>query len=332
METRQLGASGPAVSEIALGCMAMSGVYGPADEVESIATIHEAIERGITLLDTGDFYGMGHNEMLIARAIAGKRDKVQLSVKFGPLRTPSGGWIGIDTRPVAVRNFAAYSLRRLGVDYVDIYRPARLDPAVPIEETVGAIAGLVKEGYVRHIGLSEMSAETVRRAHAAHPIVDLQIEYSLVSRGVEQNILPALRERKIGVTAYGVLSRGLLSNSKIAARGDVRAHFPRFTAENMKQNARLVETLNQIGREHNVSGAQLAIAWVLHQGKDIVPVIGSRTRKQLGEALGALEVKLSAEELDRITKAVPAESVAGTRYDERQMAVLDSERAAKATT
>ena len=332
METRQLGATGPVVSEIGLGCMGMSGAYGPADESESIATVQEAIDQGITLLDTGDFYGMGHNEMLIGRAIAGKRDKVQLSVKFGPLRTPSGGWIGIDARPVAVRNFLAYSLRRLGVDYLDIYRPARLDPSVPIEDTVGAIADLVKEGYVRHIGLSEMSASTVRRANAVHPIVDLQIEYSLVSRGVEQDILPALREMKIAVTAYGVLSRGLLSNSKLAASGDARVHFPRFTAENMKQNARLVETLNQIGREHNVSGVQLAIAWVLHQGKDVVPLVGSRTRKQLGEVLGALQVKLSAGELKRIADAVPAESVAGTRYDERQMAVLDSERAAKATT
>jgi aryl-alcohol dehydrogenase-like predicted oxidoreductase len=332
METRQLGATGPMVSEIGLGCMGMSGVYGPADESESIATIHEAIDQGIMLLDTGDFYGMGHNEMLIGRAIAGKRDKVQLSVKFGPLRTPSGGWVGMDTRPGAVRNFLAYSLRRLGVDYIDVYRPARLDPAVPIEETVGAIADLVKEGYVRHIGLSEMSAETVRRANAVHPIVDLQIEYSLVSRGVEQKILPALRELKISVTAYGVLSRGLLSNSKIGGAGDARGYFPRFTAENMKQNARLVETLNQIGREHNVSGAQLAIAWVLQQGKDIVPLIGSRTRKQLGEALGALRVKLSEGELKRIAEDVPAEAVAGTRYDEGQMAALDSERAATATS
>ena len=332
MNTRHLGSSGPTVSEIAVGCMGMSGMYGPADEHESIATIHEAIDHGITLLDTGDFYGMGHNEMLIGRAIAGKRDKVLLSVKFGAMRSPSGAWIGFDSRPAAAKNFLAYSLRRLGVDHIDIYRPSRLDPTVPVEETVGAIAELIKEGYVRYIGLSEISAETARRATTVHPISDLQIEYSLVSRGIEPHILPALRQMKIGVTAYGVLSRGLLSGSKIAPSNDIRSYFPRFTAENMRQNARLVETLNHVAKEHSVTGPQLAIAWVLHQGADIVPLMGSRTRKQLHEALGALQVKLSAEELKRIAEAVPAESVAGTRYDARQMAMLDSERAAKATS
>jgi len=331
MNTRHLGASGPTVSEIGLGCMGMSGMYGPADEHESIATIHEAIDHGITLLDTGDFYGMGHNEMLIGRAIAGKRDKVLLSVKFGAMRSPSGAWIGFDSRPAAAKNFLAYSLRRLGVDHIDIYRPSRLDPTVPVEETVGAIAELIKEGYVRYIGLSEISAETARRATAVHPISDLQIEYSLVSRGIETNILPALRQMKIGVTAYGVLSRGLLSGSKIAASNDIRSYFPRFTADNMRQNARLTETLNHLAKEHSVTGLQLAITWVLHQGADIVPLMGSRTPKQLHEALGALQVKLSAEELKRIAEAVPAESVDGTRYDARQMAMLDSERAAKAT-
>lgn len=332
MERRQLGATGPVVSEIGLGCMAMSGVYGPADEAESVATIQEAIEQGINLLDTGDFYGMGHNEMLIGRAIQGRRDKVLLSVKFGAMRGPSGAWLGVDTRPVAVKNFLAYSLQRLGVDYIDIYRPSRLDPAVPIEETVGAIAGLVKEGYVRYIGLSEVSAETVRRARAVHPIVDLQIEYSLVSRGIEAQILPSLRELGVGVTAYGVLSRGLLSGSKLAGSNDFRAHFPRFMGENAEQNGRLVETLNRVARDHNVTGPQLAIAWVLHQGGDIVLVMGSRTRRQLREAIGALNVKLSPEELRRIAEAVPAEGVAGTRYDARQMAMLDSERTAKATS
>jgi aryl-alcohol dehydrogenase-like predicted oxidoreductase len=332
MNMRKLGSAGPLVSEIGLGCMAMSGVYGPADEQESIQTIQEAIDQGVNLLDTGDFYGMGHNEMLISRAIHGRRDKVLLSVKFGALRTPSGAWGGYDGRPVAVKNFLAYSLRRLGVDHIDIYRPARLDATVPIEETVGAIVDLIKEGYVRHIGLSEMSAETVRRARAVHPIVDLQIEYSLVSRGAENNILPALREMGVGFTAYGVLSRGLLGGSKPAGKGDIRGHFPRFVGDNLQKNAKLVETLSQLGRERKVSGPQLAIAWVLQQGKDIVPLLGSRTRTQLREALGALRVSLSAEELKRIADAVPASSVAGTRYDERQMAMLDSERAAKATS
>jgi len=332
MNVRKLGAAGPLVSEIGLGCMGMSGVYGPADEQESIHTIQEAIDQGINLLDTGDFYGMGHNEMLIGRAIQGRRDKVLLSVKFGALRTPSGAWGGYDGRPVALKNFVAYSLRRLGVDHIDIYRPARLDATVPIEETVGAIADLIKEGYVRYIGLSELSAESVRRARTVHPIVDLQIEYSLVSRGVENNILPALRDMGIGFTAYGVLSRGLLSGSKPSGKGDLRGHFPRFVGENLQKNAKLVETLQQLGRARNVSGPQLAIAWVLQQGKDIVPLLGSRTRTQLREALGALRVSLSEEELKRIADAVPAASVAGTRYDERQMAMLDSERAAKATS
>ena len=332
MNTRQLGANGPLVSEIGLGCMAMSGVYGPCDEDESIATIHEAIDQGVNLLDTGDFYGMGQNEMLISRAIAGKRDKVLLSVKFGAMRTPSGAFIGVDARPAAVKNFLAYTLQRLKVDYIDIYRPARLDPAVPIEETVGAIGDLVKEGFVRYIGLSEMSGETVRRANAVHRIADLQIEYALVSRGIEREILPSLRAMKIAVTAYGVLSRGLLSGSKVAATNDFRVHFPRFTDENRKQNARLVETLSRVAAGHGVTGPQLAIAWVLHQGADIVPLLGSRTRKQLQEAIGALRVKLSPEELKGIAEAVPAESVAGTRYDERQMAMLDSERAARSTS
>ena len=308
------------------------GVYGSQDDAESICTIQEAIDQGINLVDTGDFYGMGHNEMLIGRAIQGRRDKVLLSVKFGAMRTPKGAFIGFDGRPAAVKNFLSYSLRRLGVDYIDIYRPARLDATVPIEDTVGGIAELVKEGYVRHIGLSEMSAETVRRAVAIHPIVDLQFEYSLVSRGIERQILPALRELGIGVTAYGLLSRGLLSGSKPVASGDLRSHFPRFVGENLQKNAKLVETLNRIAKEHNVTGTQLAVAWVLQQGADIVPLLGSRTREQLRESMGALHLNLSPADLQRIAEAVPAESVVGTRYDERQMAMLDSERAAKATS
>jgi aryl-alcohol dehydrogenase-like predicted oxidoreductase len=332
MKMRKLGAAGPEVSEIGLGCMGMSGMYGAADEQESVATIHEAIEKGINLLDTGDFYGMGHNEMLIGRAMQRKRHKVLLSVKFGAMRAPNGTWTGVDTRPAAVKNFAAYSLKRLGVDHIDIYRPCRLDPAVPIEETVGAIRELVSEGVVRYIGLSEMSAETVRRAKAVHPIVDLQIEYSVVTRGIESNILPALREMGIAVTAYGVLSRGMLSGSKPKGQDDLRGHFPRFVGANVEQNAALVQALDKAAAERRVSGAQLAIAWVLHQGGDIVPVMGARTRKQLNETIGALRVQLSTEELKSIAEAVPAEKVAGTRYDARQMAMLDSERAAQATS
>jgi aryl-alcohol dehydrogenase-like predicted oxidoreductase len=312
--------------------MAMSGIYGSQDDAESICTIQEAIDQGINLLDTGDFYGMGHNEMLVGRAIQGRRDKVFLSVKFGAMRAPKGAFIGFDGRPAAVKNFLSYSLRRLGADYIDIYRPARLDTTVPIEDTVGAIAELVKDGYVRHIGLSEMSAETVRRAVAIHSIVDLQFEYSLVSRGIERQILPVLREFAVGVTAYGLLSRGLLSGSKPVSSGDLRSHFPRFIGENLRKNAKLVETLNRIAKEHNVTGTQLAIAWVLQQGADIVPLLGSRTREQLREAMGALHLNLSPADLQRIAEAVPAEGVVGTRYDERQMAVLDSERAAKATS
>jgi aryl-alcohol dehydrogenase-like predicted oxidoreductase len=308
--------------------MAMSGMYGPAEDSESISTIQEAIDQGIDLLDTGDFYRMGHNEMLIGRAIQGRREKVLLSVKFGAMRTPSGLFTGFDGRPAAVKNFAAYSLQRLGVNHIDIYRPSRLDPNVPIEETIGAIAELVKEGCVRSIGLSEVSVETAKRASKVHPIVDLQIEYSLVSRGIERQILPGLRELGIAVTAYGVLSRGLLSGSKPAVANDIRSHFPRFTSENMQQNAGMVETLKRIARERDITGPQLAIAWVLHQGGDIIPLLGSHTREQLREAMGALQIKLSQEELSRIAEALPAERVAGTRYDARQMAMLDSERTA----
>jgi aryl-alcohol dehydrogenase-like predicted oxidoreductase len=327
MNYRQLGTNGPLVSELGLGCMAMSGVYGAAEDNESVYTIQEAIDTGINLLDTGDFYGTGHNEMMIGRAIQGRREKVLLSVKFGAMITPARMFIGFDGRPVAVKNFISYSLRRLGVDHIDIYRPARLDPSVPIEETVGAIAELVKAGYVRYVGLSEVSADTVRRAHKVHPIVDLQIEYSLVSRGIERQILPTLRELGISVTAYGLLSRGLLSGSKPESPNDIRLRFPRFTPENLERNNALIETLHRIAGEYRVSGAQLAIAWVLHQGRDLVPLLGSRTRKQLRDAIGALQIRLSPEELARLAEAVPVETVAGTRYDLGQMAVLDSERA-----
>jgi aryl-alcohol dehydrogenase-like predicted oxidoreductase len=301
-------------------------MYGHADEGESVATSHEALDRGVNLLDTGDFYGMGHNEMLIGRVLKDRRDETLVSVKFGALRGPDGAWVGFDARPAAVKNFLAHSLTRLGIDRIDIYRPARLDPAVPIEETMGAIADLIKAGYVRHAGLSEVGVATIRRAHAVVPIVDLQIEYAIVSRGPEAAIFPALEELGIGVTAYGVLSRGLLSRSKTTGEGDYRAHLPRFTGLNLANNQKLVDALAELAAEKGVTPAQLAIAWVLARGKSIVPVLGARTRAQLNETLAALEVELTAEELTRIADAVPASAVAGTRYAAPQMKGLDSER------
>ena len=304
----------------------MSGMYGPADERESIATIHAALDAGVTLLDTGDYYGAGHNELLIGRALRDRPGKALLSVKFGALRGPDGSWLGMDARPAAVKNFLSYTLERLGVDHVDIYRPGRLDPAVPIEETVGAIADLIKAGYIRAIGLSEVGPDTIRRAQAVHQISDLQIEYSLVSRRPEAAIFPVLAELGIGVTAYGVLSRGLLSGSTPAPQLDLRAHLPRFTGENRERNARLIEGLQSVAAEKGASATQLAIAWVLAKSPAIVPVIGARTRAQLAESLGALELTLTPADLVRIEDAVPATAVAGSRYDERQMRIPDSER------
>ncbi len=325
-QPRKLGATGPEIFPLALGCMGMSGMYGAADEAESIATIQAAMDAGVKLIDTGDFYGMGHNEMLIGRALGTRRDEVLLSVKFGAQRAPDGSWIGHEARPATVKTSLSYSLTRLGVDHIDIYRPARLDPAVPIEDTVGAIAEMIKAGYVRYIGLSEVGPETIRRAAAVHPIIDLQIEYSLISRGPEAKILPVLEELGIGITAYGVLSRGLLSGSKPAAAGDYRVHMPRFAGDNLARNQELVAKLNQIAAARGITTAQLALAWVLAKGGSIVPVVGARKRTQLAESLGALEVKLSAEEIAEIEAAVPAHAVAGTRYDAHQMHALDSER------
>jgi len=324
---RPLPAFEEQVFPISLGCMGMSGMYGQSDDLESIATIHEAVDRGVNLIDTGDFYGSGHNEMLVGRALKdrGLRDRVLLSVKFGALRTPDGGWGGVDCRPAAIRNFVAYSLQRLGTDHIDIYRPARLDPSVPIEETIGAIAELVRAGWIRHIGLSEVGVETIRRAHAVHPVLDLQIEYSLISRGPEVSIFPVLQELGIGVTAYGVLSRGLLTGSQPTGAKDFRAYLPRFSGDG---NQRLIETLAAIAAERGVTPAQLAIAWVMaqstEQGLTIVPVVGSRKVRQLTDALGALEIRLTAEESARIAGALP--EVAGSRYDSHQMQMLDSER------
>lgn len=328
---RKLGRNGPSVWDLGLGCMGMSDMYGPTDEAESIATIHAAIDAGVTLLDTGDYYGMGHNEMLIRRALEGrKREQVVLSVKFGSMRDPKGEWLGSDGRPAAVKNALAYTLRRLGTGYVDIYRLGRVDPAVPVEETVGAIADMITAGYVRHVGLSEAGAETIRRAQRVHPIADLQIEYSLMSRGIESEILPTCRELGVGISAYGVLVRGLMSghwsNGRTVAQGDIRSFGPRFTGENLAKNLRLVEELRNVAEALNATVAQVAIAWVLSRGDDIVPLVGARRRDSFTEAMGALNLHLTPDDVARIERAVPAGSVAGERYAAALMAGLDSER------
>lgn len=331
MLTRTLGTSGPTVSALGLGCMGMSDLYGPADEAESLATIREAVDAGITLLDTGDFYGMGHNELLIRDALRGRRrEQVVISVKFGALRGPTGAWAGLDARPAAVKNFLAYTLRRLGTDYVDVYRPTRVDPAVPIEDTVGAIADLIKAGYVRHVGLSEAGVATIRRAHAVSPVADLQIEYSLISRGIEDAILPACRELGIGITAYGVLSRGLLSGhwskDRALASGDFRGISPRFAAGALDDNLALVEALRSVAAPRGATVAQVAIAWALSRGADIVPLVGARRRDRLDEALGALRLALNEADVAAIERAVPRGSAKGDRYNAHGMASLDSER------
>ena len=330
MRERRLGETGPEVGAIGLGCMGMSEFYGPADRDESIATIRAALDSGATLIDTGDFYGSGHNEMLIAEALRGRpREAYVLSVKFGALRDPAGQFIGYDARPAAVRNFLAYTLKRLGVDHIDIYRPARLDPAVPIEETIGAMADMVKAGFVRHIGLSEVGSDTIRRAHAVHPISDLQIEYSLLSRGIESDILKTCRKLGIGVTAYGVLSRGLISGHWTRDRSaaqDFRAMSPRFLGENLDANLELVNSLRQIASEIGATPAQVAIAWVAAQGKDIVPLVGARRRDRLAEALGALDVKLKAAHLAELARVFPPGAAAGARYPETQLVHMDSEK------
>ena len=323
---RKLGATGLTVFPIALGCMSMSGIYGPVDETESLATIHAAIDSGANLLDTGDFYGSGLNEMLIAKAIRSCRNRVLLSVKFGAMRGPDNSWLGFDARPIAMKNFLTYSLRRLGTDCIDIYRPSRLDPQVPIEDTIGAMSEMVKAGYVRHVGLSEVGAETIRRAAAVHPISDLQIEYSLVSRSPEQKIFPVLAELGIGATLYSVLGRGLLTSSKPTAKGDFRAHMPRFSGENRARNEELVSRLKAIASAKGVTQSQLAIAWVLAVQPWALPVIGARSRAQWKESLAALNVRLSPEEVAHLAAAVSPEAVAGSRYDERQMRALDSEK------
>jgi aryl-alcohol dehydrogenase-like predicted oxidoreductase len=330
MEIRQLGTHGPRVSALGLGCMGMSDLYGPSDEAQSIRTIHAALDAGITLLDTGDYYGAGHNEMLIRDALRGrKREGVVISVKYGALRDPAGGWTGMDTRPAATKNFLAMTLRRLGTDHVDIYRPGRLDPAVPIEETIGGIADMVKAGFVKHIGLSEVGAQTIRRAHAVHPIADVQIEYSLFSRSLEREVLPTCRELGIGITAYGVLSRGLLSGhwSRERQSRDFRGILPRFQGENLERNLALVDALREYAGSKHATVAQVAIAFVLSRGSDIVPLFGARRVEQLEEALAATQLALTDHDFMEVETLVPAGAVAGDRYNEMGMKTLDSERA-----
>ena len=330
MRMKPLGQDGPLVSALGLGCGGMSPQKRPGGDEESIATIQAALDAGITLLNTADFYGMGHNEMLIREGLSGhNRENVLISVKFGALRDPAGGWAGYDSRPAAMKNFLAYSLQRLGVDYIDIYRLARLDPTVPIEDTVRAIADMVKAGYVRYVGLSEVGPDTIRRARAIHPVSDLQIEYSLISRGIEAEILPVCRELGIGITAYGVLSRGLISGHWSKARagdGDFRSISPRFRGENLETNLALVEQLRSVAGEIGASVAQVAIAWVAAQGKDIVPLVGARRRDRLAEALGALDVSLSSENLASLTRAVPANAAVGDRYPAAELLHMDSEK------
>jgi aryl-alcohol dehydrogenase-like predicted oxidoreductase len=324
MKFRTLGRNGPSVSALGLGCMGMSALYGPADEKESLATLHAALDAGINLLDTGDFYGMGHNESLVRQAIQGRREQAFVCVKFGAQRSPDGQFVGVDTRPASVKNFLAYTLQRLGTDYIDLYQPARRDRSVPIEDTVGAIADLAKAGYVRHIGLSEASVETIRRAHAVHPIAALQIEYAIVTRDIEAETLPALRQLGIGVTAYGVLSRGLLAGKTSSfAKGDFRAHLPRFVGENLQTNLKLIQSLKNLAVERGITVSQLCIAWALSRGEDIIPLIGARTRPQLQDMLVALDISLTTDDLERIEKTVPANAVAGTRYGAEQMAMLN---------
>ena len=334
MDTRNLGTSGPAVSAIGLGCMGMSpGLYGAADEAESVATIHAAIDAGVTLLDTGDFYGMGHNELLIGRALRDRRrEDVAISVKFGAQRGPRPRLARLRRQPGRGQDALAYTLQRLGTDHVDVYRPARLDPGTPIEETVGAIAELIEAGYVRHIGLSEVGAETIHRAAAVAPISDLQIEWSLISRGVEDEILDACREHGIGITAYGVLSRGLISGHWTRDREsgggfDFRTSTsPRFQGDALEHNLGLVETLREVADGVGASPAQVAIAWVLARGEDVVPVVGARRRDRLDEALGALDVTLDDATLARLDDAFPPGVAEGDRYASAQMGMLDSER------
>jgi aryl-alcohol dehydrogenase-like predicted oxidoreductase len=323
MKMRKLGALGPSVSAIGLGCMRMSNVHGlnapknRDDEEEAIATIHASLDAGINLLDTGDFYGMGHNEMLVGRALKGRRDKAIISVKFGAQRAPSGAFLGVDARPNSVKNFAAYSLQRLGIDVIDIYQPGRVDPDVPIEDTVGAIADLIQEGKVRYLGLSEASAENIRRAHAVHPVTALEIEYSLATRFIEREILPTTRELGIGVVAYGVAAQGLLLgdiNGPLSPDDPRRKMLPRFQDDNLRHNLAAVAVLKELADAKGLTPAQIAIAWVLSQDDDIVPLVGMSRRSRLPENLATLDIVFRPDELAQLAAAFRPGAIMGARY------------------
>jgi len=319
MKTRRLGSRGLEVSAVGLGCMGMSEFYGATDEDEAVATIHRALELGVTLIDTADIYGPFTNERLVGRAIAGRRDEVVLATKFGNVRREDGSWVGIDGRPEYVHSACDASLKRLGVEHIDLYYQHRVDKKVPIEETVGAMAELVQAGKVRHIGLSEASPETIRRAHAVHPITALQTEYSLWSRDPEERLLPTVRELGIGFVAYAPIGRGFLSGrfrspDDVGDEGDFRSRHPRFQGDNFRRNRELVERLEALAAEKGVTPAQLALAWVLHQGDDIVPIPGTKHRTYLQENVAAVEIELSEEDLARIDEAAPRGVTAGDRY------------------
>jgi aryl-alcohol dehydrogenase-like predicted oxidoreductase len=327
MKTIQLGKIGPKVSVPGLGTMGMSDMYGTSNtrnDAESIATIKAALDMGINFLDTGDYYGMGHNELLIREALKGRTEKPVISVKFGALRSPSGDWLGFDTRPEAVKTFAAYSLNRLGVAAIDIYQPGRVHPAIPIEDTVGAIADLIKVGKVKYLGLSEATPDMVRRAHAVHPVTAVEVEYSLASRIIEKELLQVCRELGIGIVAYGVLSRGLLSGELTGefAPTDFRAHAPRFTGENFEANKQKVAQLQEMAKNKACTASQLALAWVLHQGNDILPLFGTTKQTRLKENIEATDIKLNAEELNWLNINFPEGAFAGTRYATPQMGMV----------